>query len=62
MSLESELLQPLNSVSLEELSDNTVLLLLEPSKIMLADLKTRSVGVEMMKWKRKVKEAFGVEG
>ena len=56
------MLQPLNSVSLEELFDNTVLLLLEPSKIMLADLKTRSVGVEMMKWKRKVKEAFGVEG
>ena len=29
---------------------------------MLADFKTRSVGIEMMKWKRKQIEALGVEG
>ena len=29
---------------------------------MLEDFKTRSVGIEMMNWKRKLKEAFGKEG
>ena len=33
-----------------------------PSKLMLAGFKSRSVGVEMIKWKRKLKEAFGMEG
>uniref|UniRef100_M4C0Y9 Uncharacterized protein n=1 Tax=Hyaloperonospora arabidopsidis (strain Emoy2) TaxID=559515 RepID=M4C0Y9_HYAAE len=57
VSLGSEFLQPLNSMSFEELDDSIMLPLRAmeyecttwPSMLMLADFKNRSVGVEMMK-------------
>ena len=63
-------MQPINSVSIEQLADSTVLLLramgykceMIPTKLMLGDFKVRLVGSEMVKWKRKLKEAFGVQG
>ena len=63
-------MQPINSASIEQLVDNTVLLLramgykceMIPTKLMLGDFKIQLVGSEMVKWKRKLKEAFGVQG
>ena len=63
-------IEPLNSMSLEELSNNTVLLLramrykcdTSPSKLMLTDSRTSLAGFEMIKWKRKLEETFNVEG
>uniref|UniRef100_M4BL09 Uncharacterized protein n=1 Tax=Hyaloperonospora arabidopsidis (strain Emoy2) TaxID=559515 RepID=M4BL09_HYAAE len=70
VSVGRKFIQTLNSMSLEQLDDNTVLLLrvmgykctTRPSKLILADFKIRSVGVEIMKWQRKLNEALGLEG
>ena len=55
-------IEPLNSMTLEELANNTVLLLramryrcdTRPSKLMLTDSKTSLAGFELMKKKRKL--------
>lgn len=69
-SLGNELMQPINSVSIEQLADSTVLLLramgykceMISTKLMLGNFKVLLVGSEIMKWKRNLKVAFGVQG
>ena len=68
--LGNELMQSLNSMSLDQLADSTVLLLramgymceMVPTKLILSSFKVRLVGSELVRWKRKIKEVFGVQG
>ena len=68
--LGGELIQPLNSMTIDQLVDATILLMramgyrctTQPNKLMRTDFKIRSVGLELMKWRRKLKDAFGMQG
>ncbi|KAL4140282.1 hypothetical protein PRNP1_014567 [Phytophthora ramorum] len=68
--LSEELSQPINSQTIEQLVEDTVLLLRamgyrcghKPSKPALTTCNVSSVGVELMRWKRKLKDLFGMQG
>uniref|UniRef100_H3GF40 Eukaryotic/viral aspartic protease n=1 Tax=Phytophthora ramorum TaxID=164328 RepID=H3GF40_PHYRM len=68
--LSEELSQPINSQTIEQLVEDSVLLLRamcyrcghKPSKPALTTCNVSSVGVELMRWKRKLKDLFGMQG